>query len=53
MKDNKILPLILEPDPLLHKKSAVVMEVNSEIIEFSNKLIATMQYHKGLGLAAF
>ena len=52
MKDNKVLPLVLEPDPLLHKKSELVKEVNSEIIEFSKNLIATMKYHKGLGLAA-
>ena len=53
MKNNNvILSLVLEPDPLLHKKSELVTEVNSEIIEFSKKLIATMKYHKGLGLAA-
>jgi peptide deformylase len=52
MKDNKIFSLVLEPDPLLHKKSELVMDINSEVKEFSKKLVATMKYYKGLGLAA-
>ncbi|RST70341.1 peptide deformylase [Candidatus Aquarickettsia rohweri] len=48
----KILPLVLEPDPILHKKSELVKNIDQEIKEFSNNLIATMQHHKGLGLAA-
>lgn len=54
MKKNepKILPLVLEPDPILHKKSELVKNIDQEIKEFSNNLIFTMQHHKGLGLAA-
>ena len=52
MKDNKIFSLVLEPNPLLHKKSELVMDINSEIKEFSKNLVATMEHYKGLGLAA-
>ena len=52
MNEKKILPLILEPHSLLHQKSKLVTEINDEVKEFSKNLISTMQYHKGLGLAA-
>ena len=52
MVNEKILPLIIEPNPLLHQVSEIVTKVDSEIADLAEKLIATMQHHKGLGLAA-
>ncbi|WPX96618.1 peptide deformylase [Candidatus Bandiella euplotis] len=52
MGSNNILPLVLEPNPLLHQVSHLVTDINEEIRDFAQKLIATMQYHNGLGLAA-
>ncbi len=49
---SRILPLIFEPDPILHQKSEIVSDVTKEIQDFSQDLILTMQHHKGLGLAA-
>ena len=50
--ETKVLPLVLEPDPILHKKSELVENIDQEIKEFSNNLIATMKHYNGLGLAA-
>lgn len=52
MDQSKILPIILEPNPLLHTKSEEVKKVDSKIIDFSNSLVNTMKHHKGLGIAA-
>ena len=52
MVNEKILPLILEPNPLLHQVSEVVVKVDDEIRDLAEKLITTMQYHKGLGVAS-
>jgi peptide deformylase len=52
MTEGIILPLILEPDPLLHQVSDPVININDEVKELARNLIATMQYHDGLGLAA-
>ena len=52
MSNGKILPLILEPNPLLHKASETITNIDDEIRDLAEKLISTMQYHQGLGLAA-
>jgi peptide deformylase len=52
MSNKKVLPLIFEPNPLLHQKSEEVAIIDEGIIDLAEKLIATMQHHKGLGLAA-
>ena len=52
MKAQKILPLIFEPNPLLHIKSELVTDITTEIKRFCNNLVNTMQHYKGLGLAA-
>ena len=49
---KKILPLIMEPNPLLHQVSEVVVKIDDEVRDLAEKLIATMQHHEGLGLAA-
>ena len=50
--EKNILLLILEPNPLLHQVSEIVTNIDDKIIDLAEKLIVTMEYHKGLGLAA-
>ncbi|MFQ3307421.1 MAG: peptide deformylase [Candidatus Midichloriaceae bacterium] len=52
MSKDKIFKLILEPDPILHKSSEIVKNIDQEIVHFSEKLISTMVHYNGLGLAA-
>lgn len=47
-----ILPIRLFPDPILRKKAKEIENINLEILEFSNNMLETMQYAKGIGLAA-
>lgn len=47
-----ILPIRLFPDPILRKKSKEIENIDLEILEFSNNMLETMQYAKGIGLAA-
>ena len=52
MNNYKILSLITEPNPLLHQKSENVGVIDLKIRDFCRDLIATMNYHNGLGIAA-
>ena len=47
-----ILPIRLFPDAILRKKSKEIENIDLEILEFSNNMLETMQYAKGIGLAA-
>ncbi len=44
--------IILEPDPILHKISEEVTEVNDEIRQILQKMYRTMIENDGIGLAA-
>lgn len=49
---GKILPLIIEPDPSLHKISANVIEITSDIRQMMHDMVMTMYHNEGMGLAA-
>ncbi len=48
---GNILPLIIEPDPLLHIPSDYVEEINDFTRQISEDMLATMYHHNGIGLA--
>ncbi len=47
-----ILPIVIEPDPLLHLKSEKVLNVDDETRQFMDNMLATMYANNGVGLAA-
>lgn len=49
---GKILPLVTEPDPLLHLVSQAVTEITPEIQNLIDDMIVTMYENDGVGLAA-
>lgn len=48
----KILPLVTEPDPLLHLPSKEVEEITGDIKHLMQDMLATMYHSEGIGLAA-
>ncbi len=48
----KILPLVTEPDPLLHLQSKQVKEITDDIRNLMQDMLATMYHSEGIGLAA-
>lgn len=48
----KILELITEPDPILHKKSSFVDNVDDKIRDLMDNMLVTMHHNEGIGLAA-
>lgn len=50
--EGKILPLVIEPDPLLHLISDVVDEVDDSIRVLMADMLATVRHNRGIGLAA-
>ena len=47
-----VLPLVIEPDPLLHLVSDIVDEVDDSIRLLMADMLATTRHNKGIGLAA-
>ncbi|MBP9752456.1 MAG: peptide deformylase [Proteobacteria bacterium] len=47
-----LLTVLTEPDPRLHKVSKPVESVTDELRIFLNDMVETMEYEKGIGLAA-
>ncbi|CAK6537206.1 MAG: peptide deformylase [Candidatus Midichloria mitochondrii] len=47
-----ILDIIVEPNPLLHKKSLPVDSVDDSLRGFMGDMLATMHHNNGVGLAA-
>ena len=48
----KILNIVTEPSPILHKKSESVKEVTDEIRLLMQDMLITMHHNNGIGLAA-
>ena len=44
--------LVIEPDPILRKKSVLVEEVNNDLRKLLNDMLQTMYEAPGIGLAA-
>jgi peptide deformylase len=49
---EKILQLVVEPDPRLHIPSKAVDQVNDEVRQLMDSMLATMYKSEGIGLAA-
>ncbi len=47
-----ILPLVKEPNPVLHRKAITVTEITQEIDRLITDMIQTMHVAEGVGLAA-
>ena len=47
-----VLPLIIEPDPLLHEVSQPIEEITPEIRKLAQNMLDTMYANQGIGLAA-
>lgn len=52
MKDTKPYNLVLVPDVRLNQKSSPVFEVNDEIRECMDRLLATIHANQGIGISA-
>lgn len=47
-----ILDIVVEPNPLLHKKSLSVDSIDDSLRSFMDDMLATMYHNNGIGLAA-
>lgn len=47
-----ILPIIIEPDRRLHQKSALITEIDDQLVELVENMFETMEAHDGIGIAA-